>query len=216
MSQQTIVIGDIHGCFDELRELLDRVALASEDRVVSVGDLIVKGPKNREVLDMFIDHPRCFSAVIGNHDLALRTHWQHKRSPLKPAQRRVRDELETDKKRYASYLQSLPLLINLEKHLIVHAGIRPSVSLEKQSTEDLTELRTLGPDRTSRDGPPWYEEYRGEKTVLFGHWPAAAPRRGPQALGIDTGCVYGYSLTAYIIESDKLISVKARRRYDAS
>ena len=68
---RTIVIGDIHGCFDELTDLLNLVELTKVDRVVTVGDLIVKGEKNREVLDLFIDDKR-FSSVIGNHDRKLR------------------------------------------------------------------------------------------------------------------------------------------------
>ncbi|HEV2765625.1 MAG TPA: hypothetical protein VGV38_21760, partial [Pyrinomonadaceae bacterium] len=60
---------------------------------------------------------------------------------------------------------------------------------------------------------PWYEVYDGEQTVLFGHWPMSPPRKGPRALGLDTGCVYGYSLTAYVVESGELVSVKARRAY---
>ncbi|MEJ7617056.1 MAG: metallophosphoesterase [Pyrinomonadaceae bacterium] len=216
MARQTIVIGDIHGCYDELRELLDRLAIRSDDRVVTVGDLVVKGPKNREVLDMFIDDAR-FSAVIGNHDLALKRRWRGGRSvKLKPAQERARAELEVDQNRYASYLNSLPFVIDLNGHAVVHAGLRPFVRLEDQSPKDLTELRTLGADRTSRDGVPWYEVYSGEKTILFGHWPASAPRRGPRAIGLDTGCVYGYTLTAYVIEADRFISVRARRAYDHS
>lgn len=214
MARQTIVVGDIHGCYDELRDLFDRVALASDDRVVTVGDLIVKGPKNREVLDMFIDNAR-FSAVIGNHDLAIRRRWQNgRRATLKPAQERARAELEVDQSRYAQYLNALPFVIELDEHVVVHAGLRPFVRLEDQSPKDLTELRTLGADRTSRDGVPWYEVYSGEKTVLFGHWPAAEPRRGPHAIGLDTGCVYGYALTAYVLEADKFTSVRARRAYD--
>src|SRR5712692_9421564 len=52
---RTIVIGDIHGCFDELTDLLELVKLRKDDRVVAVGDLIVKGPKNQQVLDLFIE-----------------------------------------------------------------------------------------------------------------------------------------------------------------
>jgi hypothetical protein len=74
-------------------------------------------------------------------------------------------------------------------------------------------LRTLGPDRASREGVPWYEVYDGDKTVLFGHWPAGLPRRGPRALGLDTGCVYGYQLTAYVVEANRFASVHARRAY---
>jgi hypothetical protein len=57
--------------------------------------------------------------------------------------------------------------------------------------------------------------YEGEKIALFGHWPASQPRRGRHAIGLDTGCVYGYQLTAYIIESDEFVSVPARRAYSA-
>jgi hypothetical protein len=90
------------------------------------------------------------------------------------------------------------------------------VALHSQTTEDLTELRSLGPDRAKRNGTPWYEVYDGEKVVLFGHWPAPEPRSGPKAIGLDTGCVYGHRLTAYIIETGKLESVQARRAYDPS
>jgi Icc-related predicted phosphoesterase len=54
MASRTIVVGDIHGCYDELMELLDKVGFERSDRVVSVGDLITKGPKSREVLELFM------------------------------------------------------------------------------------------------------------------------------------------------------------------
>ncbi len=211
---RTIVVGDIHGCYDELRELLDKAALGSQDRVVSVGDLVVKGEKNREVLDLFMEDER-FSAVLGNHDRALLRHWRGEGVALKESQERARAELAAaDEARYSAYIQSLPLTIDLGSHLVVHAGLRPGVALAAQSVEDLTELRTLGEDRTDREGVPWYERYEGPQTVLFGHWPAPEPRRGPRALGLDTGCVYGFQLTAYVIETDEFLSVQARRAYE--
>ena len=97
---------------------------------------------------------------------------------------------------------------------MVHAGIRPGVPLDEQSAEDLTELRTLGEDRTSRKGDPWFEAYDSAKTVLFGHWPSPQPIRAAKAIGLDTGCVYGNRLTAYIIESDQFVSVGALQAYD--
>ncbi|HUQ33223.1 MAG TPA: metallophosphoesterase [Pyrinomonadaceae bacterium] len=213
MSGRTIVVGDIHGCYDELAALLDKAALTVDDHVVSVGDLIVKGEKNREVLDLFIEDER-FSAVLGNHDRALRRYWRGEGVSLKDSQEKARAELAVDEARYSAYLQSLPLMIDLGSHVVVHAGLRPGVALDGQTIEDLTELRTLGDDRTNRDGVPWYERYEGEKIVLFGHWPAPEPRRGPRALGLDTGCVYGYDLTAYVIETGEFLSVKARRVYE--
>jgi hypothetical protein len=214
MSGRTIVVGDIHGCFDELMALTEKLGLRPNDRVVSVGDLIVKGEKNLEVLDLFIEDER-FSSVLGNHDRALRRYWRGEGNALKESQEKVRAELAAgDEARYSNFIQSLPLMIDLGTHVVVHAGVRPGVALDNQAIEDLTELRTLGEDRTLREGVPWYERYDGEKVVLFGHWPAPSPRLGPQAIGLDTGCVYGYDLTAYIIETAEFVSVRARRVYE--
>jgi diadenosine tetraphosphatase ApaH/serine/threonine PP2A family protein phosphatase len=210
---RTIVIGDIHGCFDELTDLLNLVELQKDDRVVAVGDLIVKGEKNREVLDLFIDDQR-FSSVIGNHDRALRQYWRGEPVPLTNAQETTRAELEFNRKRYSEYLRSLPYMIDLGSHLVVHAGVRPGVPLDRQMAVDLTELRTMGANPSQRKGIPWYAIYRGEKIVLFGHWPSSEPRRGRRAIGLDTGCAYGGRLTAYVIESNQLLSAPARRAYD--
>ncbi len=215
MKTRTVVVGDIHGCYDELIALLEKVDVRDHDRVVSVGDLIAKGPKSREVLQLFMTDVR-FTTVIGNHDLALRRRWNGEHIKLKPAQKEVHKELKGEKDAYASFLNRLPFVIDLGTHLVVHAGLRPNVELYSQTTGDLTRLRTLGPDRESDQGTPWYHVYYGDKTVLFGHWPAPEPRRGAKAIGLDTGCVYGYNLTAYIIETDEFVSVPAQRAYDPS
>jgi hypothetical protein len=73
--ERTIVVGDLHGCYDELVALLSDIRLGPNDRVVAVGDLVVKGPKNREILDLFIFDPR-FSTVIGNQDMGLLRCWR--------------------------------------------------------------------------------------------------------------------------------------------
>src|SRR2546426_11330267 len=119
---RTIVIGDIHGCFDELTDLLELLELRADDRVIAVGDLIVKGEKNREVLDRFIKDRR-FSSVVGNHDRALRQAWRGEPIRLTKAQEKTKAELESDRDRYAKYLKSLSYLIDLGSHLVVHAGI---------------------------------------------------------------------------------------------
>jgi hypothetical protein len=212
---RTIVIGDIHGCYDELIQLLEKLHLETGDQVVAVGDLTVKGPKSRDVLDLFRRDER-FSSVIGNHDLALVRCWRGEEIALTAAQKRTFDELRTKDDGYLRYLSSLPFLINLNSHVVVHAGLRPEVPLEKQSPEDLVELRTLGEDRTSREGTPWYEVYQGPAVVLFGHWPARQPRLGKYAVGLDTGCVYGGKLTGYTVESGEVSTVSAPKAYDNS
>jgi diadenosine tetraphosphatase ApaH/serine/threonine PP2A family protein phosphatase len=215
MKSRTIVVGDIHGCYDELMELMEKVDLGEKDRVVSVGDLITKGPKSKEVLEVFMTDPR-FTTVIGNHDLALRRKWNGEDIELKTAQKDAHKELRDQKDAYATFFNRLPFTIDLDTHLVVHAGLRPNVELYSQTTGDMTRLRTLGPDRESDEGTPWYHVYYGEKTVLFGHWPSPEPRRGKNAIGLDTGCVYGYNLTAYIIEEDEFVTVTAKTAYDKS
>jgi Calcineurin-like phosphoesterase len=214
MKPRTIVVGDLHGCYDELEELLEKVEFSEDDQVICVGDLITKGPKNKEVLELFMSDKR-FRTVIGNHDLALRRKWLGEDIDLKPAQKETHKELKGEKDAYLAFFSTLPFMIDLDTHLVVHAGIRPGVELHSQTTGDLTHIRTLGADRESNEGTPWYHAYFGEKTVLFGHWPAPEPRRGKNAIGLDTGCVYGYELTAYIIEKDELVSVKAHKAYSS-
>jgi predicted MPP superfamily phosphohydrolase len=201
---RTLVVGDLHGCYDELMALLDAARLGAEDRVICVGDLVTKGNKSREVLELFMSDAR-FAAVLGNHDRALLDYWRGRveKKSLKSAQRKCAKELKDRRDEYAAFLGTLPLYVDLGSHVVVHAGLRPGVALEEQTIEDLTELRTLGEDRASR-----------EKFAIFGHWPAKWPRRGPRALGLDTGCVYGNRLTAYVVETGALHSVPALRAYD--
>jgi predicted phosphodiesterase len=213
MTARTIVIGDIHGCYDELLALLDKVQAGALDRIIAVGDLIVKGERNREVLDLFMSDAR-FSSVLGNHDRAILRYWRGKKKKLNEQQHDCRLQLESGRERYEAYLASLPLTLDLGAHLVVHAGLRPGVALAEQSPKDLTELRTLEGKRSSPKGTPWYDVYDGAQTVLFGHWPAPAVRRGKCAIGLDTGCVYGYELTAYVVETGEFVQVKAARAYD--
>jgi Calcineurin-like phosphoesterase len=210
---RTIVIGDIHGCFDELIDLLELLSIRKDDRVIAVGDLVVKGPRNRDVLELFINDPR-FASVIGNQDRVLRQHWRGEPVKLTPAQRVTVAELEPGRPSYFDFLRALPYTINLGSHLVVHAGLRPGVRRRHQMAQDMTELRTMGASPSSRRGVPWYQVYRGRKTVLFGHWPALKPRQAAKAIGLDTGCVYGGRLTAYIVESNQFVSVPARKAYE--
>ena len=60
---------------------------------------------------------------------------------------------------------------------------------------------------------PWYESYTGETTVVFGHWARPEPVVRENAIGLDTGCVYGGRLTAVILPERNLVSVPAKRAY---
>jgi serine/threonine protein phosphatase 1 len=127
--KRTIVIGDLHGCYDELIELLSKIGFAADDRLIAVGDLAVKGPKNKEVLDLFISDNR-FSSVLGNHDVALLRLLQRQNLKFSQAQKEAARELDLDREKYCSYLSSLPLMIDLGSHVVIHAGMRPGIPLD--------------------------------------------------------------------------------------
>src|ERR1043165_7563492 len=147
---RTIVVGDIHGCFDELIDLIDQIGLRSDDRLVATGDLITKGPKNREVLDLFISDKR-FSSVVGNHDRIIRQKLRGEPVRLNKEQRTAIKQLGPDVARYATYLRALPYTIDLDSYLVIHAGVRPGVPLDRQMASDMTEIRTMGGDPRSEE-----------------------------------------------------------------
>jgi hypothetical protein len=209
---RTIVVGDIHGCCDELTDLIDLIKPQPDDRLIAVGDLITKGPKSREVLDWLISDKR-WSSVVGNHDRKIRQKLRGEPIRLTYEQAEALRQLQPNSQKYADFLRSLPYTIDLGSHLVVHAGLRPGVDLDKQMAADMTEIRTMGADPPRRRGLPWYAVYRGPQTVLFGHWPSKEPRRAAYAIGLDTGCVYGGKLTALVVESGEFVSVPARQKY---
>jgi bis(5'-nucleosyl)-tetraphosphatase (symmetrical) len=77
-------------------------------------------------------------------------------------------------------------------------------------------------ERPPRDDPPpgrpyvpWYEhwEHREARTLVFGHWAGRRLVNRPGVRGLDTGCVYGGQLTAWVAEEDRIVSVEAARVY---
>lgn len=205
---RTIVFGDVHGCFEEWEDLLSKLAVAQSDRLISVGDLICKGPASAQALDLAISIPN-LECVVGNHELRFLKCWKAGKTPdIKPYDRDVVLEMGARFEDYMTYINSWPYYLNLPEILVIHAGLRPGVPLEKQTKEDLTELRTVGLEER-----PWYDFYEGEKPVAFGHWVRREPFIADRLIGLDTGCVYGGRLSAYILPDRRVVSVPARKEY---
>jgi predicted phosphodiesterase len=232
----TWIIGDVHGCADELAALLERLAPGPGDDLLSCGDLLHRGPDPLGVIELLEAHRVRF--VLGNHELAVLERLG--RAPGEPAGPRsipagigagellrgdggqplcgVNDETQ----RVISFLEGHAgfsikgpsATRDGRPWWLVHAGVRPGVRLDEQQPEDLVRLRrTTGPGR-----PYWYEAWNGPELVIFGHTHSKVPRirrRGgrPMAIGIDTGCVYGGRLTAYSPELHEFCQVAASRCY---
>jgi len=207
MSGRTIVIGDVHGCWEELQDLLRAVKATPTDRLISVGDLLAKGPDSRSVIEWAMRTPN-LECVLGNHELRLRRHWRAgTRSTEKAHDAETYRQLSGIYDKAMTYIDKWPLTISGPGFMIVHAGFDPAEGLEWQSAAQLTGLRKLP------DGRPWYEAYRDRTLAVFGHWAKRQPVVRPNAVGLDTGCVYGGSLTALILPERLLISVPARKVY---
>jgi hypothetical protein len=158
---RAIIIGDVHGCYFELRALL-------------VGDLITKGPAHREVLD-FVRATRHCASVMGNNELALLRFWRGEKASLTRPQLQAMAALGEAFPRYMEWIAGFPRLIEMSDFVVVHAGLRPGIALAKQKVDDLTELRSL-----EESGVPWFDQYEG-KTAVFGigcsmpHWKERTP-----------------------------------------
>lgn len=127
----TYVVGDIQGCYQPLRKLLDKICFdPSVDRLISVGDLVNRGPHNLETMRFCKDLGNSFEMVLGNHDLHLLAIAEGVREPSKKDT--IGDVLEAhDAEDLLQWLRYQPLLLTVNNYHIVHAGIPPIWSLEQ-------------------------------------------------------------------------------------
>jgi serine/threonine protein phosphatase 1 len=209
----THIIGDVHGCYVELCELLDLVGPASDDRVIFVGDLVVRGPDSARVarLAMSGEVPNQ-TVVLGNNEAKLRPTLEGDPTYATPAVVGTLEQLRSAGilGEALDFFDSFPLYVDLGAHAVVHAGVRPGMPLAEQSRSDLLRIKTL--DGTP-EGPMWYEHYAGPQSIVFGHHVVKDPLVLPFAIDIDTGCVYGGKLTALTLETGEFVSVRARDVY---
>jgi diadenosine tetraphosphatase ApaH/serine/threonine PP2A family protein phosphatase len=207
-ARRTIVIGDVHGCLDELKDLLRAVAAKPEDRMISVGDLICKGPDSRGVVEWAMETAN-LECILGNHELRFLNCWRRGVVPdIKPYDLDAYRQFGGRYEDAMRFLARWPLTASGPGFLVVHAGFDPREGLEWQSSVSLTTLRRL-----KDTGEPWYERYTDSTLVVYGHWAKPEPAVRRNAIGLDTGCVYGGALTALILPERRLVSVPARRVY---
>lgn len=225
--QETFVVGDVHGCGDELGDLLERAGFdPGRHRGILVGDLYTRGPEPRIVFDMV--EALGLQAVTGNHEEHLLRLVQRlldsEKSPdsVGAGALRVIDAFRGELPALATHLESLPYWLKssadtAEPWIVVHAGVHPVSGFDPEHTRIMTRVRSWPPDDPS--GPRWHETYAGEELIVFGHDARHGlvvhrrPDGRPLAIGLDTGCVYGGRLTGYWIERDTLVSVPARSAY---
>lgn len=217
MNGRLFAVGDIHGCYAEFAELLSRLALAKEDRLVLLGDLINRGPDSCKVLDLAREN-RAIS-LLGNHELRF---LKYRRTGEKKYSKE--GDLETYKKLRPedwTYLEGLRLTYEIPElnTVCVHGGFLPDQPWQRQPAEIVTRVQVIDRNgqpakRADEPGAPlWADLWSGPPFVLYGHTPRPEVYKLKWSLGLDTDCVRGGALTAYELTEKRFHQVKARQRY---
>lgn len=218
-SPRIIAIGDVHGCIDELQQLLRLADYQPGDQVILLGDLVAKGPDSAGVVQLAREIGA--RSVRGNHDFEVVRWWEARKSgnadSIVSAEhaRIARTLSEADH----AWLLDCPWFIECSEmdHLFVHAGFIPGVKLTQQNPRLMMNMRSVLRDGTvtakNVEHCEWAKLWQGPQTVVFGHDAVRGLQEHQYARGIDTGCVYGGRLTALLLPENRLISVAAKRAY---
>ena len=223
-----VFVGDVQGCLHELEQLLALLKLdAQRDQLFFVGDLVNKGPDSAGVLRLARDlDAQC---VLGNHEAKLIARGGFEPEAPSDALRRCPDLLRApDRVELGAWVKSWPLMRDLGDVWLVHAAVPPALWQAHTFRTPTTSEREFcivarycdaAGQRPPTDWPepkapfrPWHEFYSGSATVVFGHWARQGLLVRDRLRGLDTGCVYGKELTAWVAETDEIVQVAAKTR----
>ena len=219
MNGRIIAIGDIHGCHQEFTELLERLELTKDDRLILVGDLINRGPDSCKVLDLARQH-RAIS-LLGNHELRLLNYRKNKTPAAVIDRKTDADTFQKLRPEDWLYLEAMPLTHYVAElnTVFVHGGFLPNEPWQRQPASIVTRIQSIDADGRAckraddPDAPPWADLWTGPPFVVYGHTPRPEVYKLKWSVGIDTACAMGGSLTAFILPEKRFVQVKARRRY---
>jgi protein phosphatase len=235
------LIGDVHGCYDELATLLGQLGYAVEQApeapygyrashpegrtAVFVGDLVDRGPATPAVLRLVMSMVASGSgiSVCGNHEDKLLRKLKGRNVQITHGLAETLEQLAAEP---ADFLAALPdFLDGLRSHVVLdggklvvaHAGL--TEALHGKASAAVRSFALYGDTTGESDeyGLPvrldWASEYRGQAMVVYGHTPVLAPEWLNNTIDIDTGCVFGGSLTALRYPEREVVSVPAARVY---
>ncbi|MFZ4776868.1 MAG: polynucleotide kinase-phosphatase [Terrimicrobiaceae bacterium] len=233
------LIGDVHGCYDELIELLEKLgytvdaaqcsAIPPDGRkAIFLGDLVDRGPKIVPVLKLAMNmtavgHALC---VPGNHDMKLMRKLRGRdvqiKHGLEQSLAQLAGEPEEFSRAVADFIDGLVshYVMDDGNLVVAHAGMKQS--MQGRGSGAVREFALYGETTGETDefGLPvrynWAAEYQGSAMVVYGHTPVPEPEWLNRTINIDTGCVFGGSLTALRYPEKELVSVRARHPYAES
>jgi protein phosphatase len=236
------IIGDVHGCADELEMLLGKLGYAvswsgnGQDRAcvvtppagrraIFVGDLVDRGPRTPDVLRIVRSMVASGAAfcVPGNHDVKF-VRWANGRN-VKMTHGLAETAAQMEQETPAFRAQMKTFLDDLVSHLwldggrlvVAHAGIKEEMI--GRSSGAVREFCLYGETTGETDeyGLPvrhnWAAEYQGRTTVVYGHTPVVTAEWLNNTICVDTGCAFGGKLTALRWPEKELVEVPAARVY---
>ena len=227
------VIGDVHGCYHEFRELLDKIwqKYGKDTFIISVGDLIDRGDYNLETLNYCIDlyNQGKFLEVQSNHmDKFVRWLKGNKVKVSYGLQKTVdeflnlpKEDQEKLREKILNYYEKVPLYLIVNNNTVVaHAGIKDEYIGKKDKKVKSFVLYGATTGKFLENGFPerldwtkWRKIKEDSPKIIYGHHVFDEPYINNRCYGIDTGCVLGKKLTAYLPDLDKFEEVKAKKQY---
>ena len=228
------IIGDIHGCCDELEMLLEKLGYVKEDGVYThpngrkaafLGDFCDRGNRNADVLRLAMDMVKSGNAIAvpGNHDVKLLKYLRGKSIAMTHGIDRTIAEIEAKgdsfKSEVAEFIDSLisHYVLDDGKLVIAHAGLKQEYI--GRGSARVREFCIYGETTGETDsyGLPvrldWAGDYRGRATIVYGHIAAKEVKTQNSTYCIDTGCVFGGKLTAYRYPEREIVDVDALQQY---
>lgn len=230
------IIGDVHGCFDELAALLTLLGYEVQDdgagahhpdgrRAFFVGDLVDRGPASPAVLRLAMGMVAKGDAlcVPGNHEAKLLRALRGRRVTvshgLAETLAQLADEPPEFSTQVADFVDGLVshLVLDDGKLVVAHAGLRGDMHGRASGAVRAFALYGDTSGETDEFGLPvrypWAEDYRGEAMVVYGHTPVPEATWFNRTICLDTGCVFGGRLTALRYPEREIVSVPAARTY---
>ncbi|HEY2455780.1 MAG TPA: polynucleotide kinase-phosphatase [Candidatus Acidoferrum sp.] len=237
------IIGDVHGCFDELVDLLTQLGYSLEAqvkgntgrgyavntpagrKVIFLGDLVDRGPKIPDVLRLVMSMVEAGTGfcVPGNHDIKLLRKLRGKDVQITHGLANSVEQLESETPEFRS--QVVKFLNDLVSHyvlddgklVVAHAGMKEE--MQGRGSGKVRDFALYGETTGETDefGLPvrynWAAEYRGKAMVVYGHTPVPQAEWLNRTINIDTGCVFGGKLTALRYPEKEMVSVGPRTKY---
>ena len=228
------IIGDIHGCFDELTALLTKLGYTVNGHLVTppegrkavfLGDLVDRGPKSPDVLKLVMGMTASGTAlsVPGNHDIKLLRKLRGKDVQLTHGLADTLEQMSAEPQEFTDQVRRF--LDDLVSHyvldggrlVVAHAGMK--AEMQGRGSGKVREFALFGETTGETDEfglpvrLPWASDYRGSASVVYGHTPVPAPEWLNHTLNIDTGCVFGGSLTALRWPEREIVSVPSLATY---